>query len=167
MREVKHVDDLLKYPNYAHNKAVIISNAVTVTETGCWEWNRSVSNEGRAVIRILGKIHHTSRVSYVVFKREPVVDLLVCHSCDNVLCVSPDHLWLGTPADNMKDMSDKGRYRDQKGELHNLAKLTEDKVLEIRRLATIGYSQIKLSEMYGVSFQQISRIIKRERWKHI
>jgi hypothetical protein len=167
MKIVTHVDHLLSYPEYSKLKAFLIRNAVSISDSGCWNWKRSLSNEGRAVIRILGKIHHTSRVSFVVFKKEPVGDMLVCHSCDNPICVNPEHLWLGTPKDNMVDMSNRGRYRDQKGTKHNLVKLTEEDVLNIRDKVATGYTQKSMADKYGISFQQVSRIVRKERWKHL
>lgn len=78
-------------------------------ESGCWEWTGFVSNLGYGRFQI-GRIQHFShRLSYAINKGPITGWLFVCHSCDNRLCVNPDHLWLGTHSDNMQDMLRKGR----------------------------------------------------------
>jgi hypothetical protein len=61
---------------------------------------------------IEGHPHRAHRVSYTEFKG-PIGDKLVLHECDNRLCINPEHLWLGTQMENVKDMIDKGRARWQ------------------------------------------------------
>lgn len=86
----------------------------------------------------------------------------VLHHCDNPICVRPNHLFLGTNADNMRDKAMKGRAR------HNLAKLTPEQVLEIRaRAATATVSHSMLAKEYGVQQTAISRIVRRDSWKNI
>jgi HNH endonuclease len=87
--------------------------------------------------------------------------LLVCHTCDNPPCVLPDHLFIGTDADNNADRLSKGRY-------DSIAKLTEADVREIRsRYAAGGVTQRALAEEFGVIHQTIHSIIRRKNWKHI
>ena len=88
--------------------------------TGCWEWTASKDRQGygRFSTRILdkdgkfikNKCHMAHRFSYTHYKGDPT-GLFVCHECDNPSCVNPDHLWLGTHKDNMRDMVSKGRRR--------------------------------------------------------
>jgi hypothetical protein len=78
------------------------------SRTGCWNWTGSTfRSNGRACLH-LGTRLLASRVSYVVHRGQ-TNSLLVLHKCDNVLCVNPDHLWLGTNSDNSADMVRKGR----------------------------------------------------------
>lgn len=164
---ITHVDELLDLPEYAANRKLFIqNNHIVVGE--CWNWTRSCFKvNGRARISIGMKSYVAARVCYVVFKNKPIGDLLVCHSCDNVLCVNPDHLWLGTSADNSKDMADKGRTQNQNGELNPIAKLTDKSVLEIRHLIKCGFSQRELATKYGVSNSTINQIHTRRIWRHI
>lgn len=96
--------------------------------------------------------------------------MLVCHKCDNRICVRPSHLFLGTAYDNMQDMVSKGRC-DNSGERNGRAKLTEKQVREIRRLYTGTkrnnpdfVSQKELARRYGVNQTVISRIVRNDGW---
>ena len=92
--------------------------------------------------------------------------MVIMHSCDTPVCVNPDHLSLGTNAENAADASRKGRRLP--GSLNHQAKLTEDQVREMRLLyAAGGVSQAQLAQQYGVSHALVSFIVTRRAWKHI
>ena len=157
----RNADELLSLSDDAQLliKERLLSNAVTVEECDCWIWTGPVfSSNGRAKMA-LGKNHLAYRISYVVFNGK-TNDLLVCHTCDNVICINPSHLFLGTSLDNSKDMVTKGRSASgdkngsrihpdklrrgdnhparinpetRQGEKNGRATLTEEQVREIRR----------------------------------
>lgn len=97
--------------------------------------------------------------------------LWVLHHCDNPPCVRPDHLFLGTPQDNVHDMIAKGRARyvarPLKGEANPRAKLTEVQVREIRAHLTAGQRYRDIARQYGVSSGLISHIASGIAWKHV
>jgi hypothetical protein len=160
-----HVDALLTdaIALQAKKRIILDSHTVDVT-TECWNWTKMVSDRGRALIKVGRRNHHAARVAYVVFKELSVGSEQVCHSCDNVLCVNPDHLWLGTHKDNMKDMSLKGR-RD--GELNPKCKLSEEDIKVIRELHRCGSSMRSLARKFKVSKTHIGRIARNESWDHL
>ena len=91
----------------------------------------------------------------------------VMHRCDNPACVNPKHLFLGTQSDNMHDMDNKGRRNrgDVTGERNGHAKLTREKVQEIRsRYSQGGICQHELAKEYGVSQTQIGNIVNNKSW---
>ena len=98
----------------------------------------------------------------------PVPDgLLVCHHCDNPMCVNPGHLFLGTYQDNYNDMKAKGRNRHnlQRGDTHHLAKLTQSLALEVRYLYwNENRNMSEIARWYGVSTTAIVQVIKRISW---
>jgi len=95
--------------------------------------------------------------------REPIPKgFYVCHVCDVRNCINPDHLFLGTHADNMRDMKNKGRAH--LGEAHGMAKLTNSQVLEIR--ASKEPYKV-LASKYNVVIHTIQRVRSRDNWKHI
>jgi predicted XRE-type DNA-binding protein len=94
--------------------------------------------------------------------------LIVCHKCDNKMCINPDHLFVGTQADNMRDMCEKGRKFITNGEVNGQSKLTEEQVIEIRSIRkTQGLSQQKIADMFNVSRANIGLIVTGERWKYL
>lgn len=100
----------------------------------CWKWLGRKDRDGYGMIScIYTKPTNIGahRFSWMVYnKTREYPKQLVLHTCDNPFCVNPHHLFLGTPADNMKDMVKKGR--SLKGEKQNLAKLTEEHTWYIR-----------------------------------
>jgi hypothetical protein len=76
----------------------------------CWQWSAACSGSmGYGVIRIAGRNQFTHTVSWRLHFGEIPADLRVLHRCDNPPCVRPDHLFLGTQGDNLKDMYAKRR----------------------------------------------------------
>lgn len=149
----------------------------------CWLWTGGVLADGYGGFGISYNKHHYSyrahRISYSLANNRPVPDnLLVCHKCDNPLCVNPDHLFLGTPADNSADMIEKersGKGRKKKsancarGEQHGRTKLTTIEIQTIRTIVSKpdrpSYEQI--GKQFGVNQSHIYRIAKRKVWKHV
>lgn len=77
----------------------------------CWEWIGNKNSLGYGMIWYEGKNIRSHRVSYFIKNGEFNDKLFVCHKCDNPKCVNPEHLFLGTSKDNMRDMIKKGRSR--------------------------------------------------------
>lgn len=92
----------------------------------------------------------------------------VCHRCDNPQCVRPDHLFLGTHLENMRDSKLKGviRHIDNRGERHGMSKLTADQVLAMRSEYRPG-NGASVAIKYGVSRSALSGIIHRRLWRHV
>jgi predicted DNA binding protein len=95
----------------------------------------------------------------------------VLHRCDNRSCVNPDHLFVGTQADNVRDMDTKGRRRvfSHPGERCHLSKLTDDQVRAMRLESAVGRrgTQARIARELGISPAAVSDIILRRVWKHL
>lgn len=139
----------------------------------CWKWIGTVNPDGygNPKIRLLsGRFRSVSahRLSYALFRGKISKRMCVCHTCDNPSCVNPAHLWLGTHQENIADRDRKGRHVPSPGSKHGNSKLTEDQVLEIRRLYSTGdWTQRKLAECFLVSREAIAPIVQGTRWKHV
>ena len=145
----------------------LLKNSTIDDKTSCWNWNKSITKWGYGHIKVKGKVMLAHRISYEANK-EPIPDgLCVLHKCDNPACINPDHLFLGTNADNVRDKVSKNRQShtgQSKGERHSLAKLTEQDVLNIR---ASHLSQKQLAEQYNTTQPNISLIKNRVKWTHI
>jgi DNA invertase Pin-like site-specific DNA recombinase len=79
--------------------------------------------------------------------------------------VNPDHLFLGTPKENMDDRDSK--ERQARGEKIGLSKLTEDEIRKIRELRKMGQTQQEIADQTGVSQMSISNVLSGKTWKHV
>ncbi len=134
---------------------------------GCWEWTGALADNGYGSIRVGGRAAGAHKVSWQVHVGEVPRGLCVLHRCDNRRCVRPDHLFLGTQADNMSDCRDKGRFvfpQIRRGEKNNKAILTEAEVKEIR---ASGARHAVLAARYGVAAVTVRMIRYRRLWKHV
>ena len=132
--------------------------------SGCWLWDGGniKTQKGYYQIGVNGKLKQVHRFAYERYRGPVPPGLLVCHTCDVRCCVNPDHLFLGTPADNTADMIRKGRMPRGKGRWN--AKLTDQQVLEIK---TSPLSSYVLGERYKISARTIRKIRQRRIWTHV
>ena len=152
--------------------------AITANPNKCWEWKGAYRpRTGYGSITVNKKSISTHRYSYSINKGEIPKGLCVLHSCDNPICVNPNHLTVGTHAENSSDMVRKGRQakgirsgrytkpeKNVKGIKNHLHKLTEAQVLEIR---ASKHKTKELALLYGVRVDTILDIRSRHTWKHI
>jgi len=144
--------------------------------SGCWLWTGArETTGGYGVLTLYKPERHRKyptmkahRFAYELMRGPIPKGLLVCHKCDNPICVRWDHLFLGTSADNMKDRDRKGHTAHPKGVLNGGAKLSESIVKQIRKRYAVGsVNQRELGKQFGISQATISVIISRKKWRHI
>lgn len=128
----------------------------------CWEWTGSKTRDGYGVIGIGRKQYRASRMSYTIHKGFIPSGMCVCHTCDNPLCINPDHLFLGTHKENTQDMMKKGRKSIMIDTDHPLTKITHEQRKSVISLRRSGKSLNEIAALYGVVFQTISRICNGE-----
>ena len=132
----------------------------------CWEISGCLNKQGYPSWSVNGKKHNAHRASYILNIGD-IEDktLVVCHTCDNKRCVRPEHLFLGTQAQNIADKVLKSRQA--KGEKVNTSKLRSEEVYNIRFGRRSSQSLKELSDYYGVSTYTIYEIINGLTWRHI
>lgn len=133
----------------------------------CWLWTASTNGGRYGKFSLAGRTVSAHRFSWELVHGPIKSGLYVCHKCDNVKCVNPSHLFLGTPSDNVVDCHHKGRQRDQRGERHSLTKIKDQDVVQIRTEYGCGTTQRMLAEKFGVCQMTISNIVNRKTWSHL
>ena len=143
-------------------------NKVKKDESGCWLWTAGIHKDGYGdFVPEGGRSGLAHRSSYRLFKGPLEDEKLVLHSCHVPRCVNPDHLRLGTDADNASDKVQADRCNPSMGEKHHGALFTNKEIKEIRKLATDGESYASLSRKFRGNAETISNIVRRITWKHI
>lgn len=132
----------------------------------CWLWTGCRSKAGYGLFSYRNRLISAHRAAFIAFRCEDPSGKVVCHKCDTPACCNPDHLFLGTQGDNIRDMHSKGRAgcAGVKGSKHHSAKLTEADILSIRSSACDAST---LADQYGITRTSIYLIRSRKTWRHI
>lgn len=153
---------------------------VAVQENGCWMWTGGKDRKGYGLFSVgpsrnpdgsrRNSMKAAHRVSYELFNGGIPDGLFVLHKCDTPGCVNPEHLFLGTNLDNVRDMDSKGRRVNgpSYGSDHGNAVLDEKQVLEIMELLKARKpTQKEIAKMYGVAHSTINHIATGRLWSHL
>ena len=130
---------------------------------GCWIWKGCTNQGGYG--KFGGRAGSASRVAYQFYVGPIPKNKQVCHKCDNRLCVNPEHLFLGSIGDNMKDRTAKNRQA--KGSKIANSILNEQIVLEIRQKRLVGKEYQELADEYKIGWYLVRSICKNRQWKHV
>lgn len=158
MRKHGHTDDPKRTLPFKDRLRVFVE----VLESGCIEWTGYRTEQGYGQLWNGKRRIMAHRASWEEKNGKIPEGMHVCHKCDNPPCINPEHLFLGTDFDNMRDKIEKGRQA--KGS--QLGKLSEDDVVSIKR--KIGkVLQKDIAKEFGVSAATIYYIEKGKTWKHV
>lgn len=133
-----------------------------VTESGCWIWTGAVTGNGYGAFWISGRYDGAHRAAYTLYNGGIPKNKVVCHSCDNPLCVNPSHLFLGSVINNNKDRDEKGRTASM--ERNSGAKLSRDEALKVK------YSTLPITELadtFKINRSQVWRIKTGRAWSNL
>jgi hypothetical protein len=146
-------------------------NVVVNQPNDCWGWNGSVSSTGYAKFTFRNGPKQKSitvsahRFSWEIHNGPISPGLCICHTCDNRTCANPNHLFLGSYSDNIKDAIKKGRMLV--GEKNHNSKLTESEVKEVIIRRRSGETIASIASSFGVVTGTIKHIIHGRNWRHI
>ena len=128
-------------------------------EKGCWIWTGAVggSRDPRPQIRVNWKCYYAARYSWELHRGPIPKGLLVCHTCDESLCVNPEHLFLGTQKENMRDASRKGRLNGKKA-------INEKIVTAVQQLRRQGKTQREISQQLSLPISTVGHLCIGTRW---
>lgn len=136
----------------------------------CWPWRGGRLPSGHGMFNVRrsdGVWAATSATRFMVYLMEGPfpAHLFVRHMCDNPCCVNPEHLRLGTQADNMQDRWAHGRYHD--GEPRRQGKLDDNAIIEIRRRALEGETYTSIARDTGLTPPAVGFIATGRTWSHV
>ena len=150
-----------------------IMRRIKKDSNGCWIWKGRRNKAGYGVMEtgslLNGTKNHSARVHRLIFEifKGPIGNMHVLHKCDNPACVNPDHLFLGSHQDNMRDAFSKGRMHPPphlSGEENGNTSLTKSDVSEIRLLLRIGETGKRIAKSFGICETTVSNIKNGRTW---
>jgi len=161
-----HYIRMKKNGDYYKKKSLSRKITFNVTESGCYEvTSHNCYSNGYFMFRLHGKKRYMHRHIFEECFGEIPEGMYICHKCDNKTCINPEHLELGTPLKNAKDAVDRGLY--PKGSQKYNAKLTENDVVQIKKMLKNGVKNIEITNYFDVHRDTVSHIKRGKTWKHV
>ena len=155
-------------------RSYILDRAEMYRMSGCWIWQMGTTSTGYGQFSIPGKAWPARAhvASYESFVGPVPNDMLLRHKCDVRACCNPDHLEVGTKADNARDMVErgrslKGRPAAIRGELQWNSRLNEHQIVVIHELRAEGLTLREIGAMVGCSQSNVSLVLKGKAWAHM
>lgn len=132
----------------------------------CWLWTGKRKTAGYGLLFLTGnRTVYAHRLSFEIHYG-PIPDgLVICHKCDNPPCVNPEHLFAGTPAENVSDCC--AKKRGNHGSRNHFHKLTEADVSAIKSMIANGSERKKIAQLFNVTRANIDLIASGKTWKHV
>ncbi len=130
----------------------------------CWTW-QGATIRGYGALMVDHRTTYAHRLSWELANGPIPPGLLVLHHCDNPPCVRPDHLFVGTQLDNIRDAAAKGRTSS--GEGRSNRKVSADDVRLMRRLHEDGLNSIQLAKLFPIGSRTIRKILTGKNWRHV
>lgn len=144
----------------------VFENSV-IKKEGCWDWNGTAHHSGYINLKYDGQRIGLHRISWMIHKGPIPDDLWVLHHCDNRRCSNPEHLYLGTPINNVQDREQRSKGFQLRGSGHHRAIFTEKNVREIKKLLNLGVNISKLAKKFNCSPASLKYIKYEGGWKHV
>jgi hypothetical protein len=142
----------------------IVAKSQPDINTGCWVWSGFTDRDGYGTIKVSGISRRAHRVAYEVWHGPIAENLVVRHRCDNASCVNPNHLLVGTHAENVQDMDARGRRTIQLGPKNNGVKVSVDQVIAAftdRRATSV------VARDLGMTRENVGMIRRRRSWRSV
>ncbi len=135
----------------------------------CWLWTACRNARGYGSFGFQGGTRLAHRLSWEIHTGRELIgaDVCVLHKCDNPACVRPEHLFIGSQEDNIRDRDAKGRARGGMGERHALARLNDELVRLIRARNTSGESGYAIGRALGIPNTTVKNVLCGRTWKHV
>lgn len=149
------------------NKERLLKMSSEKNSNGCILWLGNKNKDGYGLTKYNGKTITAHRASFLVDIGPIENGLFVLHSCDVAACINPEHLHLGTQAQNRRECVERGRGAPQHGEFNPMAKLTTEQVVEIKKLLHEAIDRLDIAARFGVCKETISSIKTGKRWAHV
>lgn len=143
---------------------------VVKNEKGCWGWKGCrPKNPGYGQFRHNMKLERAHRASWILHYGDIPKEMFVLHKCDNYECSNPEHLFLGTNIDNIKDMLKKGRHPffGKSGETNHKSRYSVNLVRKIKELLVKNIPNIEIARVFNVRPQYVSKIKTKSIWSHL
>lgn len=138
-----------------------------VDENDCFIWQGRIGKDGYGILWWKDYPYRAHRISYELYNGKIPEGKVVCHTCNNKLCVNPDHLYVATQAKNTQDAARDGLMAQKTGEDSHASKLTREQAIEIIKRRKKGEEAESISKDYGITHWTVYDLMKGKSWPDI
>lgn len=146
--------------NHDEYKAKLTAYTKVNEATGCWEWQAAKLPSGYGQAIFEGRHYRAHRMAYELWVGPIPEGMHVCHKCDNPPCCNPEHLFIGTAFDNMRDAASKGRLARgvSPGKRVARKRILDEEAVRVIRESPPSVRHAELAERFGVCYMTIWKV---------